>query len=292
VPTAAVGWGLSLAAHGALTATALLAVRGMNSATRPPIRLQLGDGGQDRFGIYREGGPTLPPEAGFPPAAPADDRSAIAIDGERTALTDAAKDEAAPAAAAPFGALPLDDSPGSTATAVIGVGPAAAAAVPPVPSRRQMPGLAGAGSRSFVSGDAPAEHRGNIADDRRLGAGWVVSGDARAGGQDVGGAGTARGLGSPGTRGVPNGVADDARLPAPIYPTESRRRGEQGRVVLEVLVRADGSVGDVRVLADAGYPRLARAAVEAVRDAHLPPAREAGAPVAAWVRVPFDVVLR
>jgi hypothetical protein len=47
------------------------------------------------------------------------------------------------------------------------------------------------------------------------------------------------------------------------------------------------------VLADAGYPRLARAAVEAVRQAHIPrPAREAGVAVAAWVRVPFDFVLR
>lgn len=53
----------------------------------------------------------------------------------------------------------------------------------------------------------------------------------------------------------------------PVYPRESRRRGEEGTVLLEVEVRPDGRVGMIKILQSSGYPRLDQAAVEALRKA-------------------------
>ncbi|MEE8563635.1 MAG: TonB family protein, partial [Alphaproteobacteria bacterium] len=53
--------------------------------------------------------------------------------------------------------------------------------------------------------------------------------------------------------------------PRPRYPWISRRRGEQGRVVLEVAVAADGRAKEVRVKRSSGFARLDRAALAAVR---------------------------
>ena len=97
--------------------------------------------------------------------------------------------------------------------------------------------------------------------------------------------------GNGGAPGVPGGVADDS-LPAPAYPRESRLRGEEGTVVVEVTVAADGAMTGVRVLDDAGFPRLADAAVAAVRKARCRPALQSGRPVASTVKIPFRFRLR
>ena len=70
-----------------------------------------------------------------------------------------------------------------------------------------------------------------------------------------------------GTPGVPDGV-DDLSLPAPVYPRESRLRGEQGTVMIEVVVDAGGAP-TFRILDDAGYPRLAQAALAAMKKARF-----------------------
>lgn len=51
----------------------------------------------------------------------------------------------------------------------------------------------------------------------------------------------------------------------PSYPAISRRMGEEGRVVLNVLVKADGTAGAVSVKRSSGFPRLDDAASNAVR---------------------------
>lgn len=55
------------------------------------------------------------------------------------------------------------------------------------------------------------------------------------------------------------------RRVTPSYPSLSRRKGEQGSVTLEVLVKADGSAGTVTVKTSSGFSRLDKAAVNAVR---------------------------
>jgi periplasmic protein TonB len=72
-------------------------------------------------------------------------------------------------------------------------------------------------------------------------------------------------------------------LVAPAYPPTSRRLGEEGRVVVNVYVLADGRVGDVQVLTSSGYERLDAAALEHVRrNWHFDAATRDGAAVATW----------
>lgn len=52
---------------------------------------------------------------------------------------------------------------------------------------------------------------------------------------------------------------------APRYPIESRRKKEEGVVLLNLLLAADGSVAEIMVQSSSGYSRLDRAALEAVR---------------------------
>jgi protein TonB len=71
----------------------------------------------------------------------------------------------------------------------------------------------------------------------------------------------------------------------PEYPSTSKRLGEEGRVLVAVLILANGSVGKVQVVKSSGYSRLDSAAVEHVqRDWRFVPARLDGETIAAWGR--------
>lgn len=119
----------------------------------------------------------------------------------------------------------------------------------------------------------------------------ATSGDNTPGGQ--GGATTGvGGTAVSGMPGIPAGLRDGQRLPAPVYPEISRRRGEQGDVRLEVEVRADGSVGQIRVVSNTGHPRLAEAAVDSLRGFRFRPALASGTPVDSTLVVPFSFHLR
>ncbi len=73
----------------------------------------------------------------------------------------------------------------------------------------------------------------------------------------------------------------------PEYPKMSQRLNEQGTVVLTVLVKSDGSAGDVEVKSSTGFPRLDRAAMEAVRSWHFNPATIDGKPIDKTYEVPI-----
>jgi protein TonB len=87
-------------------------------------------------------------------------------------------------------------------------------------------------------------------------------------------------------------AAPVAGNPAPGYPTRARRRGWEGRVVLEVAVAADGTVNAVEVRESSGYATLDRAARDAVRGWRFSPASEHGVAVADKVTVPVRFALR
>lgn len=74
--------------------------------------------------------------------------------------------------------------------------------------------------------------------------------------------------------------------PAPAYPEISRRRGEEGRVLLEAEVLETGRVGTIRVVQESRFPLLNRAATEAVQKWVLRPARRNGTAVADRIRIP------
>lgn len=78
--------------------------------------------------------------------------------------------------------------------------------------------------------------------------------------------------------------SDAAHLdnPKPVYPAVSRRLKEEGRVVLEVFILQDGSVGDLRIKASSGHERLDHAALAAVRRWTYVPARRGSTPIALW----------
>jgi protein TonB len=80
--------------------------------------------------------------------------------------------------------------------------------------------------------------------------------------------------------------------PAPTYPVLSKRRGEQGRVLLRVLVAADGTAERVELAKSSGAERLDHAALETVRRWRFVPAKAGAAPVAAWVYVPIAFTLQ
>lgn len=71
----------------------------------------------------------------------------------------------------------------------------------------------------------------------------------------------------------------------PVYPSASRRDGEQGRGVFRVLVDENGKPQDVQVLTSTGFPRLDTAALEAIRKWAFSPAMQNGQKVKSWTRV-------
>jgi TonB family protein len=75
------------------------------------------------------------------------------------------------------------------------------------------------------------------------------------------------------------------------YTEDARQRGIAGAVVLEIVVRKDGAVGDVRVLEGLGGG-LDDRAIQAVRQWRFSPAERHGAPVDVIVEVAVEFSLR
>jgi len=65
----------------------------------------------------------------------------------------------------------------------------------------------------------------------------------------------------------------------PAYPSLSRRRGEEGTVILELVVLVDGTVGDISLKVSSGHPRLDRSAIKAVKTWRYTAAQQDGKPV-------------
>ncbi|MBX3676249.1 MAG: energy transducer TonB [Rhodocyclaceae bacterium] len=91
---------------------------------------------------------------------------------------------------------------------------------------------------------------------------------------------------------APRFDADYLDNPKPAYPVSSRRRGEEGRVMLRVFVDAQGRAAKVEVQESSGHSRLDESAVTAVARWRFVPARRGSEPLAAWVRVPIVFSLR
>jgi protein TonB len=76
--------------------------------------------------------------------------------------------------------------------------------------------------------------------------------------------------------------------PKPAYPTQARKRGMEGRVILRVFVRADGGVKSVELQQSSGYELLDRAARITVLRWRFAPATRGGHTVDGEVLIPFD----
>ncbi|WP_437558233.1 energy transducer TonB [Acidithiobacillus sulfuriphilus] len=75
--------------------------------------------------------------------------------------------------------------------------------------------------------------------------------------------------------------------PAPDYPLAARRAGQEGTVVLRVLVSADGLAEQIGIHRSSGFAILDQAAATAIRQWHFVPARQGAGNVAAWVNIPM-----
>jgi len=102
------------------------------------------------------------------------------------------------------------------------------------------------------------------------------------------GGGTGGGPYRPGAGITPPGLLREVR---PDYTEDARRRNLEGEVILEIVVRSDGSVGSLRVLQGLGGG-LDQRAVEAVRQWRFSPARRYGTPVDVLVEVAVEFRLR
>lgn len=77
----------------------------------------------------------------------------------------------------------------------------------------------------------------------------------------------------------------------PRYPAQARRRSQQGQVLLEVRLDAQGTQHDVRLLRSSGFQSLDQAALTAVADWQFQPEVQAGRPVPSRVQIPIDFAL-
>jgi protein TonB len=85
-------------------------------------------------------------------------------------------------------------------------------------------------------------------------------------------------------------VFDAAYLnnPAPVYPTYARHKGIQGKVLIEVVVKADGSAQKLEIARSSGHESLDLAALEAVKQWRFIPAKRGNKAVEANVVVPVE----
>jgi periplasmic protein TonB len=77
------------------------------------------------------------------------------------------------------------------------------------------------------------------------------------------------------------------RNPPPGYPAAARRNGEEGTVMLRVLVSTDGAPREVVLERSSGSSSLDAAALATVKTWRFTPARRAGEAQEAWVLVPI-----
>jgi protein TonB len=79
--------------------------------------------------------------------------------------------------------------------------------------------------------------------------------------------------------------------PKPDYPALSVRRGEQGQVVLNVLIGVDGKAQKAEIAQSSGFERLDAAALATVLRWRYVPGKRGGVPEEMWFKVPLAFVL-
>ena len=90
---------------------------------------------------------------------------------------------------------------------------------------------------------------------------------------------------------LPSANASYLDNPRPEYPRLSRRMGEQGRVVLRVLIETNGTASRAELASSSGFERLDEAARLAVLRWRFVPGKRGGVPEALWFNVPVNFVL-
>ena len=90
---------------------------------------------------------------------------------------------------------------------------------------------------------------------------------------------------------LPSSDADYLQNPKPAYPPISKRLGEQGKVVVRVLIGVDGSAQQAEVRQSSGFERLDQAALATALKWRYAPGKRGGVAEAMWFNVPINFVL-
>lgn len=90
---------------------------------------------------------------------------------------------------------------------------------------------------------------------------------------------------------LPSTSADYLNNPAPPYPRQSKRLGEEGTVVIRVMITAEGRAEIAEIRTSSGYARLDDTALTTVKAWRFVPGKRNGLPEAMWFNVPIRFVL-
>lgn len=138
------------------------------------------------------------------------------------------------------------------------------------------PGQAATETAPQAKADAARAEGMDVSSTAHDGTGTASDKGTGSGGNGMGGYG-----GNGPSGGIPGyGNAAALQNPKPPYPAVSRRMGEEGVVMLSVMIEADGTVSDVKVTRSSGFPRLDASALDTVRHWRYVPAKKNGVPVA------------
>ena len=90
---------------------------------------------------------------------------------------------------------------------------------------------------------------------------------------------------------LPSSKADYLHNPPPDYPRMSKRLGEQGKVVLKVLIGTDGAPQKVELVTSSGFERLDKSALDAAMRWRYVHGKRGGVAEAMWYQVPIQFTL-
>ena len=96
---------------------------------------------------------------------------------------------------------------------------------------------------------------------------------------------------APSANQLPSSNADYLQNPKPAYPPLSKRLGEQGKVIVRVLIGADGTPQKAELRQSSGFERLDQAALNTVLKWRYVPGKRAGVAEEMWFNVPINFVL-
>jgi protein TonB len=89
----------------------------------------------------------------------------------------------------------------------------------------------------------------------------------------------------------PSTNADYPNNAPPSYPRVSKRLGEQGTVLIHVLISTEGRAEKAEILTSSGHARLDETALTTVKTWRFVPGTRNGVPEAMWFNVPVRFVL-
>ena len=90
---------------------------------------------------------------------------------------------------------------------------------------------------------------------------------------------------------LPSSTADYLQNPKPAYPALSKRMGEQGKVMVRVLIGVDGAAQKAEIRQSSGFERLDQAALNTVLKWRYVPGKRGGVAEEMWFNVPINFVL-